>query len=272
MKCPYCSEDVSDEAIVRRRRDLAEVRSLLDRLAEVTRRLEAHESDAPTPAAVSAQANPSKSTPSGRDKAVAVIARLGGRVPSVAPATAVLLALIALLSAHFLIIIQYDLPLVWLRLASIVLPCGFGFLFRQRPNESFVGDLIIGVVLAAAAILAMSAVVAKVDNVPLLPTDMHGWAELAQYGASIAFAFLTGTVLRQIVTVMHDPTVRTSELAYLAARYAKAKITGVAAGDPGDARRDRHLKRIGIAERVITAGTAIGSALVSIWTGLSSLL
>ena len=43
-------------------------------------------------------------------------------------------------------------------------------------------------------------------------------------------------------------------------------------GDPNDPRRDRRLKRIGMAERIITGCTAVGSALVSIWTGLASLL
>jgi exosortase/archaeosortase len=262
---------MNDEALLRRGRDLSLVRELVDRLDEVTRRLEACDSAAATPDADAASCKRAPSQPSGHDKAVALAVRVAGRLPTIAPATAVLLGLIALLAAHFLIIIHYDLPLIWLRLASIVLPCAFGFFYRQKTDESLLAGLVVGVILAAVAILAMSAVVGKVDSVPILPTDAHGWGEVAQYGASIAFAFFTGTVIRQIVIVMHDPTVRTSELAHLAAHYARAKISGAAPGDPNDPRRDRHLKRIGMAERVITACTAIGSAVVSIWSGLAFL-
>jgi hypothetical protein len=67
---------------------------------------------------------------------------------------------------------------------------------------------------------------------------------------------------------MRDPSARTSKLAYLVARYAEAKITGKPPSDPNDPRLDRHLKRMGAAERIITTCTAIGSAIVSVWSGL----
>ncbi|MGZ3173481.1 MAG: hypothetical protein ACXU7G_10360 [Croceibacterium sp.] len=263
---------MNDEALIRRRRDLSMVRRLVDHLDEVTHRLEAYEAAATTPDAAAASGNRSPSELDGRDTATALVGQLAGRLPTIAPMSAVLLGLVALLTAHFLIIVHYDLPLIWLRLASIVLPCGFGFFYRQKTDESLLAGLVVGVVLAAIAILAMSAVVGKIDNVPILPTDAHGWGEVAQYGVSIAFAFFTGTVIRQIVIVMHNPTVQSSELAHLVAHYAKAKISGAAPGDPNDLRRDRRLKRIGMAERIITGCTAVGSALVSIWTGLASLL
>jgi hypothetical protein len=61
-----------------------------------------------------------------------------------------------------------------LHVASLILPFIFGFLYRQRTTEYLLSDLTVGFVLAAAAIFAMSAIVAKVDKVPLLPIDMYG--------------------------------------------------------------------------------------------------
>ena len=186
--------------------------------------------------------------------------------------TTLLVALGALLLAHFLIIIHYDLSLIWLRIASLILPLLFGFLYRQRTTEYLFSDLTVGFVLAVAAIFAMSAIVAKVDKVPVLPIDMYGWREFVEYGASIALSFFAGAVLRQTVIVMGTPTAKTSRLVYLAARYAAAKLSGVTPHDPHDPHMDKYLKRLGLAERVIFAFIAGGSALASIWSGLGRFL
>jgi hypothetical protein len=85
----------------------------------------------------------------------------------------VLLALGVLLLAHFIIVIHYDLSLFWLHIASLVLPFVFGFLYRQNTTEYLSSDLAAGILLAAVAIFARSAVVAEVDKVPVLPTEMR---------------------------------------------------------------------------------------------------
>jgi hypothetical protein len=178
----------------------------------------------------------------------------------------------ALLLAHFVIIIHYDMSLIWLHIVSLLLPFAFGFLYRQGTAEYLLSDLIVGIVLAAAAVFAMSAVVAKVDKVPVLPTDAYGWREFAEYGASIALSFFAGAVARQTVIVMGAPEAKTGKLVYLIARYAAAKVSGVAPHDPHDPRMDQYLKRVGFAEKIITAFVAVGSALASIWSGLGQFL
>jgi hypothetical protein len=180
--------------------------------------------------------------------------------------------LASLLVAHFLIIIHFDLSLFWLHLASLLLPFLFGFLYRQDTSEYLLADLAVGCALAAVAVLAMSAVVAEVDKVPVLPVDAQGWREYAEYGASIALAFFAGAVCRQTAIVMATPTAKTSKVVYFAARYATAKVGGVAPHDPHDPHMDKYLKRLGFAEKVITASIAGGSALASIWSGLGQFL
>ena len=133
-------------------------------------------------------------------------------------------------------------------------------------------DLLTGILLAAGAIVAMSAVVAEVDKVPVLPTDRQGWLEYLEYGASIALAFFAGAVCRQTAIAMSAPAARTSRFVYFAAKYVTAKLGGVSPHDPHDPHMDKYLKRVGLAEKIITASIAATSALVSIWSGLGQFL
>src|SRR5262249_22541917 len=100
------------------------------------------------------------------------------RIPLLSPLATVLLALGSLLLAHFIIVIHSDLALFWLHVASLILPFVFGFLYRQKTNEYLSYDLLAGILLAAGAIVAMSA---EVDKVPVLPTDRQGWLEYLEY-------------------------------------------------------------------------------------------
>jgi len=270
MICPFCSEEVRDEAIVCKhcRSDLSVVRSLRSRIDELTKRLEGRQSEQTTTSGLS----PSPGAIHANDKARTLALVIERHVPLVSPLAMLLLALGALLLAHFVIIIHFDMSLIWLRIASLLLPFAFGFLYRQGTTEYLLSDLFASIVLAAAAVFAMSAVVAKVDKVPALPIDAYGWRELVEYGVSIALSFFAGAVARQTVIVMGTPTAKTGKLVYLIARYAAAKVSGVTPHDPHDPRMDQYLKRVGFAERIITGFVAVGSALVSIWSGLGQFL
>ena len=91
---------------------------------------------------------------------------------------------------------------------SIVVPFVFGFLCRESGRRTMAIGLFYGVMVAVLAILVMAKVVGKIDNVPVLPRNAYEWREFAEYGASIAFGFFTGVIIRQTVIAMLAPRPR----------------------------------------------------------------
>lgn len=108
------------------------------------------------------------------------------------------LPLLILLMAHAVIIVVYDLKLIYLRLASILIPMPFAFfLFQKKKNPVFpwfLGSL----VLAFITVIGMSAITSLVDKTPVMPQSMIEWKEFIEYSLSITFSFLTGILLGTI--------------------------------------------------------------------------
>src|SRR5215469_4623709 len=78
------------------------------------------------------------------ERAAAIAGVIARHIPVLSPLATLLLALGALLLAHFIIVIHYDLSLFWLHVASLVLPFVFGFLYRQKTTEYLSYDLLTG--------------------------------------------------------------------------------------------------------------------------------
>ena len=85
--------------------------------------------------------------------------------------------LVILLLGHALIIMVYDLPLVYLRILSIVVPMPFAYALFSRRKRPITVWFMGTVVLAVAAVLGMSTITAVIDDVsvfPSSPTSPHG--------------------------------------------------------------------------------------------------
>ena len=110
----------------------------------------------------------------------------------------IILPLFILLFAHAAIVIIYDLKLIYLRLASIIIPMPFAFfLFQKKKNPVFpwfLGSLL----LAFITVIGMSAITALVDKTLVMPRSIIEWKEFIEYSLSITFSFLTGMLLGTI--------------------------------------------------------------------------
>jgi hypothetical protein len=200
MNCPYCAERVADAAIVcmHCHRDLYLIRPLMERLDQATKRLEALEVAAGPDAA--------------RRRAPQSV------LPWLSPLSALSLMFIALVLAHFVIIVEYNWPLFILRIVSILVPLTFGFFCLEVLNRTLLFEFGYGLMVAAASVLCMAAVIGRLDNVPVLPRTAYEWREFIEYGLSIAFGFFTGVIIRQTVIATRSKVEMRSRLITVASR------------------------------------------------------
>ena len=91
-----------------------------------------------------------------------------------------------------MIVVTFDLSLIYLRIVSILVPMTFGILSQEQTRYHLPIAFVAGLAVAIVSILTMSAIVAKLDKVSVLPHDVAGWREFAEYSASIAFGSSRG--------------------------------------------------------------------------------
>jgi hypothetical protein len=251
VACPYCAAPVPAAAIrcATCRADLAIVMPAMRILADQARALAALRAEvaALRDGLAMAPAAPAEAAARGTAPSDAEAAT-GRQLLRLAAPLGVLLLL--LLGTHWLVVVAYDLPTVVLRVASIVLPFLLALLAPSSGRVRLGVHVAGGVVLGIVAALAMSAVVAQLDGVPVVPDRPREQRELLEYMASIGLAYVAGAALARLA---------------LLRRTARRAATG-----PGGA--GALVDRATMAQRIAEALTPVAALLASVYGGLRALL
>lgn len=267
MKCPYCTSDISREALVCPvcRRDLYLFKPLLARIADLEAQLQESRAAAPELSDLQERIRLLEAGAiDGAPPAAASAAPGGGRGNWLLHWG---LPLLLLLLAHGLIVLVFDLDTLYLRTVSLLIPLPFGFLLLQRGPRSLWHAGAAAFAMAALAVLGMSGLVAYVDGVPWLPQGRVEWREFAEYAASIGFSYLTGMLLGSGLT-RRTPVLPT-EAGAGQGGWQVALARHLVSGPPSMEKLQKAVSRI---NEVSSSLVAIGTTVLSVYTGLRGLL
>lgn len=253
MECPFCAETIKDEATVCQHcsRDLRvalpvihEIQDIVAELDRLQRRLD--------------QVNTSLAM---FDRPVRFMFLNGGIY--------VLLPTLLLLAAHYLVIMKFDWPQLYLRIASVIIPLPFGMAAYAFSRIGFRGAFGLGVMIAALSVFGMLSVVSYTDGTPIVPGSFREWRETVEYGLSIALSFLTGNIL-VILVLWAVPNAIASGGKPNAAAYRMARMLGQHVGEETMRRRARLIQNL--MQTVGPLAGVVATAAGSIYTGLKGIV
>ncbi len=176
----------------------------------------------------------------------------------------ILIPLTLLLLAHALIVVVYDLNMLYLRIASVVLPLPFAFYLFKSKQRSLLGWFLATAFLAASSVIGMSAVTGWIDHTPVMPQSMVEWREFLEYAASITLSFLTGMLLGGVARHRVMRVVNKKNNPFLSTIMSRFSKGGSSTSDM----REKMQKIEEVGGGLIAAGTTA----MSIYTGLKDFL
>jgi class 3 adenylate cyclase len=110
----------------------------------------------------------------------------------------VLAPIIALLLAHYLMIMKLDLNPVYLRSFSLLLAAGIGVALPLRTGYGTGAACLAGAAVGLLSVFGMLAVVGLTDSTAIIPTTLLEWQEAVEYAAGITLATVFGTAIARL--------------------------------------------------------------------------
>ena len=232
MRCPYCAEDVRDEAVVCKHchSELFVVKPLLSKINEMSARLAVFSEAAPNAESLvpnRAHHGAGRLHRPGCRRWIhrADLHRLGARAFSYHRLTGCFIC------------VSYRYPVF------------FGLVCRDRKIPTCSPNCF-GAWLCGDPIHGRRRVGS--GQVPFLPKDAYEWRDFGYYSASIGFGFLTGAILRHMLIAIYAPSGKTNIVVEWIARFIVEQFT--------DGKPEFTLKAI----RSMVSCLGFGSAIISL--------
>jgi hypothetical protein len=108
---------------------------------------------------------------------------------------------VLLLVAHHVIVNSLDLNAEYLRVVSIAVPFGFGFLLFWQGGRSAVAAVAIAAALGVISVTGMTVSEGLNSGQPILPETRFEWKDNIEYAASIALSLVAGHALGRALRV-----------------------------------------------------------------------